>query len=83
MLNPIAAHVKFIQRNDIFGKIISDMIIRSEFTLDCFIRSEQIGDLNIQLLISFVTDKINFFLTISSNCDLISATKEFHVHDIL
>ena len=68
-----------VKREDLQGK----MIIRSEFTLDCFIRSEQIGDLNIQLLISFVTDKINFFLTISSNCDFISATKEFHVHDIL
>ena len=60
MLDAIAAHIEFIHGNHIFGKIVADSIIDTKFTVNGIFRCQKIGHLNIQLLIPFFTNKINF-----------------------
>ena len=58
MLNSVLAHIKLVQRNDIFGEVIPNAVIGSKFAPDGFFGCEQIGDLDIQLLSAFFADKI-------------------------
>lgn len=82
MFDTITTYIKFAQRNNILREVVTDMIICSEFTQDSFIGGKQIGNLNIQLLISLMADKMNFFVAGSTNCDFVATAKEFQIHNI-
>ena len=47
MFYAIAAHIKFIKRYYIFGKIVVHIIINAKFTRYRFLRSQQITNLYI------------------------------------
>ncbi len=49
MLDSIPAHVKFIQTDDVFWKVIRHIRKDDKLALDHVFRSQQIRDLNIQL----------------------------------
>ena len=59
MLDAVPTHIKFIEGNNIFRKVVANAVIRTELTADCVFRCQQIGDLNIQLFAALVTYKIN------------------------
>ena len=46
MLDAVPTHIKFIEGNNIFRKVVANAVIRTELTVDCFFRCQQIGDLN-------------------------------------
>lgn len=64
MFDTVAAHVELIQRNDILGVIVPNVIIGSELTLNGFLRGEQVTDLHIQLFALLVADKVDFLIYI-------------------
>ena len=67
MLNTISTHIKFIERNNILWKIITDIIIHTKLPSDRFLRCQHISDLYIQLLTTLVAYKINFLINRSAN----------------
>lgn len=83
MFNTIAAHVEFIQRDNIFRKVITNIIIYPEFALNRLIRSKQISNLNVEFFISFMTDKIYFFIADSSDSNYIAAAEQLILEFLL
>ena len=60
MFDPISAHVKLIERNNVLREVIADVVIRAELAVDRFVGGEQIAHLNVQLFAALVAYKINF-----------------------
>ena len=83
MLDPISAHVELIKGNNVFRKVVSNVIIRAKFTVDRFIRGEQITHLNVQLFAALVAYKINFLIACSADSHFIAPAQQFQIHDIL
>src|SRR5699024_4691660 len=55
MLDPIPAHVKLVQRNNILREVVADGIISPKLPGNGFLRSKEVRYLNIQLLSAFIT----------------------------
>ena len=83
MLDAVPTHIKFIEGNNIFRKVVANAVIRTELTADCFFRCQQIGDLNIQLFAALVTYKINFLIACFADGYRIAAAQQFQIHYIL
>ena len=60
MFYAVAAHVKFVKRYYIFGKIVVHIIINAELPLNCFLRSQQVTNLYINFCTVFFGNEINF-----------------------
>lgn len=82
MLDPIPAHIQFVHRNNIFGKVIFNAVISAKFPIDRIFRRKQICDLYIELFVSFITNKINFSFPYTANGDRITTSEQFHVDNI-
>ena len=82
MLDSIAAHVKLVQGNDIFRKIIADVVVGTKFAIDGFIGSKQISYLNIQFFTAFLADKVYFFFAGFADGNRISSAKQLQINDI-
>ena len=50
MLDPVSAHVKLIERNNVLREVVADIIIRAKLTVDRFVGGEQIAHLNVHIL---------------------------------
>ena len=83
MLNPISAHIEFIERNNVLREVVADAVIRTKLVVDRFFRCQQISDLNIQLFAALVAYKINFLIARSANGHFIAPAQQFQIHDIL
>ena len=66
MFDPVSAHVKLIERNNVLREVVADIIIRAKLTAHRFFRCQQISDLNIQLFAALVAYKINFLIARSA-----------------
>ena len=82
MFDTIAAHIEFIQRNDIFREVITNAVIGPKFTFDCLFGGKEVGNLNVQLLVSFMADEINFFTACFADCDFIAAAQQFKINNV-
>ena len=82
MLDAVPTHIKFIEGNNIFRKVVANAVIRTELTVDCFFRCQQIGDLNIQLFAALVTYKINFLIACFADGYRIAAAQQFEIYNI-
>ena len=80
-VNSVSAHVEFIQRDNIFRVVITDVIICSKLTLDGFIGCQQIGNLNIQFFPAFVAYKVNFLVSGFAYCNFIVPAQKFQIKD--
>lgn len=56
MLDPVAAHVKIIQRDSILGEAVTDTVEGAELPLDGIFRSQHVDSLNIQLVALILID---------------------------
>jgi hypothetical protein len=83
MYYAISAHIKLVERYDIFGKVILYAVIRAEFAFYGFFRGEQIRNLNIQLFIAFFADEIDLSLAGFANRDFVSSAQQLQKNDIL
>ena len=83
MFNPVSAHIELIERNHILWKIVTDVIIRTKFPVDRFLRCQQISDLNIQLFTALVAYKINFLIACFANRYFVATAQQFQIDDIL
>ena len=70
MLNPISAHIEFIERNNVLREVVADAVIRTKLAVDRFFRCQQISDLNIQLFAALVAYKINFLISVIANLNV-------------
>ena len=66
----IAAEIEFIHREHVFGIIVGNSKVCSEFAFFGFIRCQHIADLNIYPFAVFIANKINFAVTDLSNAHL-------------
>ena len=82
MLDPIPAHIQFVHRNNIFGKVVFNAVISAKFPIDRIFRRKQICDLYIEPFVSFITNKINFSFPYTANGDRITTSEQFHVDNI-
>ena len=81
MFDTISTHVKCIERNNIFGKVVTDVIIRTKLTIDCILRCQQISNLNIQFFPAFVAYKVNFLVSGFAYCNFIVPAQKFQIKD--
>ena len=47
VLDPVAAHIKFIQCDDILGKVVADTVIDTKLPLNGIFRGQQVSHLDI------------------------------------
>ena len=83
MLDTVSAHIELIEGNNILREVVTNVIIRTKFTVDRFFRCQQVSDLNIQLFAALVAYKINFLIARSANGHFIAPAQQFQIHDIL
>ena len=79
MLDPASAHVKLIEGNNVFGEVVSNVIICAKLTVDRFVGGEQIAHLNVQLFAALVSYKINFLIARSANGHFIAPAQQFQI----
>ena len=82
MFNTISAHVKFIERNNILRKVISNRIICSELTGNGFFCCQKISNLNVELFTVFVASEVNLPVSVSASCYIVASAKQLQVDDI-
>ena len=83
MLDAITAHVKLIHGNNILGEVVPDGIICAKLPDDGFFRSQEIGDLNIQLFSALIAYKVDLLFSNPANCDLIAPAQQLQIDDVL
>ena len=79
MLDPVSAHIKLIERNNVFREVVTDAVICAELAVDRFFRCQQVSDLNIQLFAALVAYKINFLIARSANGHFIAPAQKFRI----
>ena len=63
MLNSVAAHIIFVQGDDVFGIVIANTVIDAKLPLYGIFRGQQVCDLYIQLLPLILTHKVDLLIT--------------------
>lgn len=79
VLDPVSAHIKLIERNNILREVVADRVIRTKLTVDRFVGGEQIAHLNVQLFAALVAYKINFLIARSANGHFIAPAQQFQI----
>ena len=79
VLDPVSAHIKLIERNNVLREVVADRVIRTKLTVDGFFRCQQVSDLNIQLFSALVAYKINFLIARSANGHFIAPAQQFQI----
>ena len=77
MFDTVSAKVELIERNNIFRKVVADVIICTKLTDDRFFRSQHVSDLNLQHFTSLAAYEINFFIACFANRHYVAATQQF------
>ena len=67
MLDPIPAHVKLVQRNNILREVVADGIISPKLPGNGFLRCKEVRYLNIQLLSALITHEVDLLVSGSAN----------------
>jgi hypothetical protein len=82
VFDAVAAHVQLVHRNDVFGIVVADAVIRSEFPFDSFFGGQQVADLDIELAALLFTDEINFFCRGFADRHAVAPAQQFHEDDV-
>lgn len=82
MLDPVAAHVKFVQGDNILGEIIPDARKGAELPPDGIFRGQQVGNLDIQLVSFVLAHEVDLFVGDFADRDRIAPAQQLHVDDI-
>lgn len=80
MFDTITRKVGEIARYDVFRIVVFDSFKVSEFAFDCFGRSEEITDLNVKSIRTFVCNKVDFVIV--GFTDFYVVTTDTKVQDI-
>ena len=83
VLDPVSVPVELIQRDNIFRVVITDVVIRTELTLNGLIGCQQIGNLNIQFFSTLVTYKVDRLVSGSADCHFVVPAQQLQIHDVL
>lgn len=60
VLNPVTAHIKLVQRDDIFRKIVANTGENAKLSSDSILRGQQVSNLNIQFVSPILAYKVDF-----------------------
>lgn len=82
VLDPIPAHVKRIQRYNIFRIIVPDAVVYPKFTLDGLLRCQQIRNLHIQLFTLFIANEIDLLIPNPAYGNVIAPAQQLQTDDI-
>ena len=83
VLDPIAAHIKFIQGDNIFGEVVPDTVINAELPLYGVFRGQQVCDLNIQFVPLILAYKVDLLIAHLAHGNGVTSAQKFHIDDIL
>ena len=81
MFDTVARKVGKIARNDVFRIVVFDSFKVSEFAFNCFGRSEEITDLNVKSIRTFVYNKVNFVIVGFTDFYIVAADQKFKIYD--
>lgn len=82
MFDTVSAHVELIERNNVLGEVVSNVIIRAKLTVNRFFRCQQVSDLNVQLFAALVAYKINFLIACSADSHFIAPAQQLKIDDV-
>ena len=82
MLDPVAAHIKFIQGDNVLWKIVTDTVIDAELPLDGIFRGQQVSHLDIQFVSLVLTYEVNLLAAYFAHSNSIAPAQELHVDDV-
>lgn len=83
MLDAIAAHIEFVQGDHILGEVVPDAVVDPEFPVDGLRGGQQVGDLDIELLASLFTDKVDLLVPGLADGNGIAPAKKLQIDDVL
>ena len=82
MQDPIPAEVDGIQGDDVFRVVVADVLVDAKFSVDGFLRREEIGDLDVDAFVLPIADEVDFLCTGLADGDAVAAAQEFQADDI-
>ena len=82
MPDAIAATIKFIQRNYIFGIVIPNLFQYTELTFHRLLTCQKICHLHLEFFFSAHSDEVDFLVTILTDSHCITAAQHFQTDDI-
>jgi len=82
VLDPTLAHIKFIQGDNILGKVIADTVIDAKLPPDGIFRGQQVIHLDIQPVSLILTYEVNLPVTCLADGNGVAPAQELHVDDV-
>ena len=82
MLDPVSAHIKLIEGNNVLWEVVADAVIRAKLAAHRFFRRQQVSDLNVQPFAALVTYKINFLIARSADSHFVAPAQQLKIDDV-
>lgn len=82
MYDAVTAHIKFVQRKNILGGVVTNVLVHAELALYGFGGGQDIADLYINLLGLAFGDEIDFFFAVLPYGDFIATALQFQKDNV-
>ena len=82
MLNPVTAHIKLVQGDNILWKVIADTVIDTKLPFYGIFRGQQISHLDIQLVALIFTYEVDLPVAYLADSNGVAPAQELHVDDV-
>ena len=76
MLDPVAAHIKLVQGDNILWKVIADTVVDAKLSFYGIFRGQQVSHLYIQLVPLILTYEVNLFVAYLADSNSVAPTQE-------
>ena len=83
VLDAVAAHVELVQGDHILGEVVPDGVVDPEFSVDRLQGSQQVGDLDVELLVPLFADEVDLPILGLTDGDGVAPAQQFQIHDVL
>ena len=83
MLDPIPAHVELVQGDYILGEVVPDGVVDPELPIDRLRGGQQVGDLDIELLVPLFADEVDLLVAGLADGNGVAPAQQLQIDDVL